>query len=129
MMRTSLRSTSNEIRTALVAVRPDIALLSQSTDELHHLDFADLTYDGGARDSLLRVATGELGADAIGWQWEELTYTFPRGALRLRWLEEKEQGRAFRFFGPGLHLAAAAVVLTLDGVSHLMMGQEFNEPG
>ncbi len=118
----------DEIRDALVAVRPDIGIISQSTDELHHLDFADLTYDAGARDTILRVAHGEMGADAIRWQWEESTYTFPRGALRLRWLEEKEQGRAFRHFGHALHLAAAAVVLTLDGVPHLMMGQEFNEP-
>jgi len=46
----------------------------------------------------------------------------------MRWLEEKEQGRAFRFFGPELHLAAASVLLTLDGVPHILMGQEFNEP-
>lgn len=118
----------DEIRAALVAVRPDIGLISQSTDELHHLDACDLTYDGGARETMLRVATGQAGADAIRWQWEESTYTFPRGALRMRWLEEKEQGRAHRYFGPRLHLAAAAVVLTLDGVPHLMMGQEFNEP-
>lgn len=118
----------DEIRAALVAVRPDVAIISQSTDELHHLDFADLTYDAGARDTMLRISNGEVGADAIRWQWEESAYTFPRGALRLRWLEEKEQGRAFRYFGHGLHLAAAAVVFTLDGVPHLMMGQEFNEP-
>jgi hypothetical protein len=118
----------DEIRAALVAVRPDIGLISQSTDELHHLDACDLTYDGGARETMLRVATGKAGADALRWQWEESTYTFPRGALRMRWLEEKEQGRAYRYFGPQLHLAAAAVVLTLDGVPHLMMGQEFNEP-
>ncbi len=117
-----------EIRAVLVAVRSDIGLISQSTDELHHLDACDLTYDGGARETMLRVAKGEAGADALRWQWEESTYTFPRGALRMRWLEEKEQGRAFRYFGPELHLAAAAVVLTLDGVPHLMMGQEFNEP-
>lgn len=118
----------DEIRAALQAVRPDIALISQSTDELHHLDACDLTYDGGARETMLRVARGEAKADAVRWQWEESTYSFPRGALRMRWLEEKEQGRAWRYFGPGLHLAAAAVLLTLDGVPHLMMGQEFNEP-
>ena len=119
----------DQIRDALEAVRPDIGLISQSTDELHHLDACDLTYDGGARDTMQRIARGEATAAALRWQWEESTYTFPRGALRMRWLEEKEQGRAFRYFGPALHLAAAAVVLTLDGVPHLMMGQEFNEPG
>lgn len=118
----------DEIRAALLAVRPDIALLAQSTDELHHLDACDLTYDGGARETMLRVARGEANADALRWQWEESTYSFPRGALRMRWLEEKEQGRAWRYFGPRLHLAAAAVLLTFDGVPHLLMGQEFNEP-
>ncbi len=118
----------DEVRAALAALRPDIGLIAQSTDELHHLDACDLTYDGGARETMLRVAKGEVNADALRWQWEESTYSFPRGALRMRWLEEKEQGRAWRYFGPDLHLAAAAVLLTLDGVPHLLMGQEFNEP-
>jgi glycosidase len=118
----------DEIRVALQAVRPDIGLISQSTDELHHLDACDLTYDGGARETMLRIARGEATAAALRWQWEESTYSFPRGALRMRWLEEKEQGRAHRYFGAALHRAAAAVELTLDGVPHLLMGQEFNEP-
>lgn len=118
----------DEIRPALQAVRPDIALIAQSTDELHHLDACDLTYDAGARDTMRRIAAGEAGADTFRWQWEESTYSFPRGALRMRWLEEKEQGRAHRFFGAGLHLAAASVIFTLDGVPHILMGQEFNEP-
>ncbi|QYF93966.1 DUF3459 domain-containing protein [Massilia sp. PAMC28688] len=118
----------DEIRPALQAVRADIALIAQSTDELHHLDACDLTYDGGARATMRAIADGEAGADTFRWQWEESTYTFPRGALRMRWLEEKEQGRAHRFFGPGLHKATASVIFTLDGVPHILMGQEFNEP-
>ncbi|UUZ55481.1 hypothetical protein LP419_07240 [Massilia sp. H-1] len=70
----------DEIRAALVPVRADIALIAQSTDELHHLDACDLTYDGGARETMLRIAQGEATADAVRWQWEESTYTFPRGA-------------------------------------------------
>lgn len=77
---------------------------------------------------LRRIADGEADAAGFRRDWEAATYSFPRGALRLRWLEEKEQGRAFRFFGPALHRAAASVHLTLDGVPHIMMGQEFNEP-
>ncbi|WP_073217765.1 alpha-amylase family glycosyl hydrolase [Massilia sp. CF038] len=118
----------DEIRAELLAARADLVLIAHSSDELHHLDACDLTGDAGARETMLRVARGETGADALRWQWEESTYTFPRGALRMRWLEEKEQGRAFRYFGHDLHLAAAAVIMTLDGVPHLMMGQEFNEP-
>jgi glycosidase len=59
--------------------------------------------------------------------WSAATYSFPRGALRMRWLEEKEQGRAHRYYGREGHFAAASVLLTLDGVPFLLMGQEFNE--
>ena len=119
----------DEIRAALVAVRPDIGLISQSCDELHHLAACDLTYDGGAREMVERIAQGRASAADFRQDWEESRYSFPRGALRMLWLEEKEQGRAYRFFGARLHFAAAAVVLTLDGVPQLLMGQEFNEPG
>ena len=55
----------DEIRAALLAVRPGIGLIAQSTDELHHLDACDLTYDGGARDTMLRIARGEATANAL----------------------------------------------------------------
>ncbi|MES2151368.1 MAG: alpha-amylase family glycosyl hydrolase [Pseudomonadota bacterium] len=115
----------NEIRVALAQVKPDIALVSQAYDEFHHLASCDLTYEGGMRDVI-----GQPGAGNIELQryWEASTYSFPRGALRLRWLEDKEQGRAKRFFGDGRHLAAVAIQLTLDGVPHILMGQEFDEP-
>ncbi|MCX7773426.1 MAG: hypothetical protein N2376_09985, partial [Clostridia bacterium] len=57
------------------------------------------------------------------------TYSFPKGALRMRWLEEKEQPRAAAFFGEAPVYPATTVLLTLDGVPHIMMGQEFNEKG
>ncbi len=117
-----------EIRAALQAVRPDIGLISQSLDELHHIAACDLTYDGSVRALAAAIARGETDADGFRREWEAATYSFPRGALRMRWLDEKEQGRAFRQLGPGLHRAAATVQLTLDGVPHLLMGQEFNEP-
>lgn len=118
----------DEIRAALQAVNPSIALISQSTDEYHHVRACDLTYDGGVRDLVARIARGDATAQDLAREWEEAAYSFPRGALRMRWLEEKEQGRAFRHFGAAVHRAAASVLLTMDGVPHILMGQEFNEP-
>lgn len=118
-----------EIRAALTAARPELALISQSYDELHHLGACDLTYEGGVRERIGQIARGEADPLALQRYWEESTYSFPRGALRMRWLEEKEQGRAFRHFGQALHAAAASLLLTLDGVPMLLMGQEFEEPG
>jgi glycosidase len=75
------------------------------------------------------VAHGEAGAREFAQYWNESTYSFPRDALRLRWLEEKEQARADAVFGHDAHLAAASVLLTMDGVPHILMGQEFGESG
>jgi glycosidase len=117
-----------DIRTALAAARPDIGIISQAYDEFHHIASCDLTYEGGTREMLRRLACGQADAAAFAQYWAESTYSFPRGALRMRWLEEKEQPRARKFFGDGAHLAAAAVLLTMDGVPHILMGQEFDEP-
>jgi hypothetical protein len=92
-----------EIRAALTAARPALALISQSYDELHHLGACDLTYEGGVRELMRQIAHGEAEPLALQRSWEEATYSFPRGALRMRWLEEKEQGRAWRYFGRELH--------------------------
>lgn len=115
----------DEIRAAL---GPDVALISQSYDEFHHLGACDLTYEGGTRAMLGRCARGEAGGAAFARYWNESTYSFPRGALRMRWLEDKEQGRASAFLGRAAHRPAAAVLLAMDGVPHILMGQEFDEP-
>lgn len=116
-----------EIRTALQQVQPHIALISQAYDEFHHIAACDLTYEGGTRQMLRQLADGDINEDAFHQSWNAATYSFPKQALRMRWLEEKETERARHFYGADLHLAAATVILTLDGVPHLLMGQEFNE--
>jgi glycosidase len=118
-----------EIRAALATQRPGIALISQAYDEFHHLASCDLTYEGGTREVLRRIAQGQADAGAFAAYWNESTYSFPRGALRMRWLEDKEQPRANMVLGAGAHRAAAALLLTMDGVPHMLMGQEFAEPG
>lgn len=118
----------DQIRAELAAVRPDIALISQSYDEFHHLAACDLTYEGGTREMLRRVAHGEADNAAFARYWNESAYSFPRGALRMRWLEDKEQGRISAFLGSEAHRPAAAVLLAMDGVPHILMGQEFGEP-
>jgi glycosidase len=118
----------DEIRAALADVRPDIGLISQSCDEFHHLAACDLTYEGGTREMLRRCAQGQADGAAFARYWNESTYSFPRGALRMRWLEDKEQGRASAFLGRAAHRSAAAVLLAMDGVPHILMGQEFDEP-
>jgi glycosidase len=118
----------DQIRAALAALRPDIALISQAYDEFHHLAACDLSYEGGTREMLRRCAQGEADGAAFARYWNESTYSFPRNALRMRWLEDKEQARASACLGRQAHRPAAAVLLTMDGVPHILMGQEFDEP-
>jgi glycosidase len=118
----------DEIRAALSQIEPDVGLISQAYDEFHHLAACDLTYEGGTRDMILAVAQRRASTTDFQAQWEAATFSFPRGAMRMRWIEDKEQGRACALYGRALHMAAAAIVLTLDGVPHILMGQEFNEP-
>jgi glycosidase len=115
-----------QIRAALSAIRPDIAIISQAYDEFHHLASCDLTYEGGTRAILQRCAQGTASGADLARYWNESTYSFPRGALRLRWLDEKEQPRASTLLGAALP-PAAVVMFALDGVPHLLMGQEFGE--
>ncbi|MYN01712.1 DUF3459 domain-containing protein [Pseudoduganella sp. DS3] len=116
-----------QIRAALLRVQPEIALISQAYDEFHHFASCDLTYEGGTRAILLACAQGQASGADLARYWRESTYSFPRGALRLRWLDEKEQARASALLGPALR-PAATVLFALDGVPHLLMGQEFGEP-
>lgn len=118
----------DEIRAALAMRKPDIGIISQAYDEFHHLASCDLTYEGGTREVIHRIATGKADASAFAHYWNESTYSFPRGSLRMRWLEDKEQPRASSVLGTGVHRAAAALMLALDGVPHILMGQEFGEP-
>ena len=117
-----------EIRAALLPVQPEIAIISQAYDEFHHLAACDLTYEGGTRAVLQRCARGEACGADLARYWNQSRYSFPHGSLRLRWLDEKEQPRANALLGDAL-FPAAAVLFALDGVPHLLMGQEFGESG
>lgn len=116
-----------QIRAALLRVQPEIAIISQAYDEFHHFASCDLTYEGGTRAILHACAQGQASGADLARYWNQSTYSFPRGALRLRWLDEKEQPR-FSALAGAAQRPAAVVLFALDGVPHLLMGQEFGEP-
>ncbi|MFD0697403.1 alpha-amylase family glycosyl hydrolase [Paenibacillus sp. GCM10027628] len=116
-----------EIKQSLQEVKADLILISQSYDEYHHIESCDLTYDGSPRllirDMVDRTITQ---ADFIAI-YNSFKYSFPKNALRMSWLEEKERSRVCNYFGEKLAWPAASILLTLEGVPCIMMGQEFNE--
>lgn len=116
-----------DIKSSLKRVKDDIVLISQSYDEYHHIDSCDLTYEGGIRMAIKDMALGKISQKQFIQTYLSYKYSFPKNALRMRWLEEKEQPRAREYFGEKLVFPATAILLTLEGVPMLMMGEEFNE--
>ncbi|WP_261301409.1 alpha-amylase family glycosyl hydrolase [Paenibacillus andongensis] len=116
-----------EIKHALQEVKTDLILISQSYDEYHHIESCDLTYDGSPRILIRDMADGTITQNDFIAIYNSHKYSFPRNALRMKWLEEKERSRASDYFGEKLAKAAASIFLTLEGVPFIMMGQEFNE--
>ena len=116
-----------EIRKQLDAVKRDIVLISQSYDEYHHIQSCNLTYDGSLFIQTKRIANNEITSDDFIEIYDSYKYSFPKNALRMRWIEEKEQPRAKKYFGDKLVYPATSLLLLFDGIPHVMMGQEFNE--
>ncbi|MDQ0195558.1 alpha-amylase family glycosyl hydrolase [Paenibacillus wynnii] len=116
-----------EIKHALQVVKEDLILISQAYDEYHHIEACNLTYDGNPRILVREMMDGTLTQSDFIAIYNSYKYSFPKHALRMSWLEEKERSRAVDFFGEKGAGPAASILLTLEGVPCLMMGQEFNE--
>lgn len=116
-----------EIKHALQVVKEDLILISQAYDEYHHIEACNLTYDGNPRILVREMMDGTLTQSDFIAIYNSYKYSFPKHALRMSWLEEKERSRAIAFFGEKGAGPAASILLTLEGVPALMMGQEFNE--
>lgn len=116
-----------EISTSLKELKDDIVIVSQAYDEYHHVESCDLTYDGGLRQLIHDVGLGNLTQKDFIKIYESFKYSFPKKSIRMKWLEEKEQIRAEKYFKGRLVFPAVSMLITLDGVPLIMMGQEFNE--
>lgn len=117
----------SEIKNALLKVKEDVVLISQSYDEYHHLESCDLTYDGSLRLMIKDMTDKKITQSDFIKIYNSYKYSFPKGALRMRWLEEKERSRTWEYFGENLVKPATSILMTVEGVPFIMMGQEFNE--
>ncbi|TYP75380.1 alpha-amylase family glycosyl hydrolase [Paenibacillus methanolicus] len=116
-----------EIKQALQEVKADLILISQSYDEYHHLESCDLTYNGNPRILIRQMIDGTITQHDFITIYNSFKYSFPKNALRMNWLEDKEQSRIGEYLGAEHAAPAASILLTLEGVPLVMMGQEFNE--
>lgn len=117
----------NQIRRELIGTKKDLMLISQSYDEVNHIESCDLTYEGGMKELIKDITLNKKSSNDFIKYYESMKYSFPRKSLRKRWLEGKEDERLVQYIGRDLIYPAATLLLTMDGVPFILMGQEFGD--
>ena len=116
-----------EVRERLERIKPEIFLLAEWSDPRMHLSAFDATYDWPLYDTLVAVRNGLLPASAVTEVLLHERETFPKGALRLRFLENHDEKRSADVFGLDSFEPYATLAFTLDGVPMLYNGQEYGD--
>ena len=111
-------------RKAMHKVKKDVFLLAEWEDPKMHLKQFDATYDWSLYHKLKEIRREEAKAEEAIDLVLEKEVEFPKGALRLRFLENHDEQRAAKVFGvPGFE-PYATFIFTLSGLPMLYAGQE-----
>ncbi|MDY6915390.1 MAG: alpha-amylase family glycosyl hydrolase [Candidatus Cloacimonadota bacterium] len=116
-----------EARSKLQKIKPELIMLSESEEKLHHLASFDLTYEKKIRNSLHKIAFENGNKHDFAEAYNLQKYNFPKNSLRMHWLENHDQVRALEYFGENYIYPASVVQFTIEGVPLLFMGQEFGD--
>ncbi|NOZ57889.1 MAG: DUF3459 domain-containing protein [Calditrichaeota bacterium] len=116
-----------EVRERLERLKPEIFLLAEWSDPRMHLSAFDATYDWSLYDVLVDVRNGLLPASAVLDVLQHEEKTFPRGSLRLRFLENHDEKRSADVFGLDTFEPYATLIFTLSGIPLLYNGQEYGD--
>ena len=116
-----------DVRPALERVRPDLFMLAEwSAPDLMPRAF-DADYGWPFHAALTRVLSTGAAASEIRKTWEDEQRGFPRGSLHLRFSDNHDERRAIARFGEPAALAAAALVMAMDGVPLVYNGMEIGD--
>lgn len=116
-----------EVRHELREIKPDVMLLAESHEPVHNAEAFDLTYDGELPFALERTIKWKAPAATVLDSYERQAAEFPKGALRLRFLENHDQERAMVRIGRRGYVPAAVMLMTMHGVPLIQNGQEIGE--
>ena len=114
----------DEARAALEKVKPDIMMLAEASKPELLVKAFDVDYAWPFYHTMASVIKDGQSASTIRATWDTERAQFPKGALHLRFTENHDEKRAIARFGERGAVAAAALVLTMDGVPLLYNGQE-----
>ncbi|UCE20243.1 MAG: DUF3459 domain-containing protein [Gemmatimonadota bacterium] len=113
-----------DVRAQLRKMKPTFFLLAEWEDPKMHINQFDATYDWSLYHTLKEIRRGEAKAEEAIDLVLKKEREFPKGALRLRFLENHDEQRAAKVFGvPGFE-PYATFVFTLRGLPMLYAGQE-----
>jgi cyclomaltodextrinase len=111
--------------TDLKKVKPDIFMLAEWEDPIHHLNAFHSHYDWTLYLLLKDIRTGKKPANLLLELVKQKQQYYPSNALPLRFLENHDEPRATKNFGREGIKPFAAFNFSLDGIPLLYNGQEW----
>ncbi len=111
-------------RRELTRTKPDLMLLAEGDGGALQVKAFDLTYDWAAFRAFREVCGGRMEPPDLLDGLLQGRNGYPRGALRMRFLENHDEARAAKSLGPDCEQAALAFLFTAPGVPLLYAGQE-----
>ena len=116
-----------QLRPALVAIRPDVLLLAEASKPELMTKAFDLDYGWPMLATFNEVIEHGRPAAAIETTWKAQLASFPRGTEHMLISDDHDEQRATVRYGVGGALAASALVFTLPGVPLLYNGMEVGD--
>lgn len=113
-----------DVRRELKSIKPDLLMLAEGDDPELHLEAFDLSYSWNVWYHLIEVTNGREPVDSLKATLKNEEVRYPRGSLRMRFVENHDKQRSARVI-PGAALKLAhAVIYTLPGIPLLYNGEE-----
>jgi len=116
-----------QIRAALVKVKPDIIMLAEASKPELLTNAFDIDYSWPLLSTMNKVLAHDASAARVRHSWEISRAQFPKNALHLRISDDHDEPRAVNRYGFDGALAASALMFTLDGVPLIYNGMEVGD--
>jgi cyclomaltodextrinase / maltogenic alpha-amylase / neopullulanase len=114
-------------RRELQKIKPDLFMLAEWSEPGLLVQAFDADYAWPFHRTLNEVLFGAAPASALRATWDHERRRYPPGSLHLRFSDNHDERRAIARFGEQAALAAAALVLSQDGIPLVYNGMEVGD--
>ena len=115
------------VRVELDSIKPNIVMLAEAHKPELLVKAFELDYSWPLHSAMTEVLQGRKRASVIRAVWEDESRQWPRNSIHLRFSDNHDERRAIARFGEPGALAAAALMMTLDGVPLIYNGMEVGD--